>query len=142
MTNISFGCVFLRPPAPASTLQASRGPPHAHAPARAHALLPQWLSECCYPRLRHLEMIRSGVGMAAVIRVQTQTPAGFGEVLRRYRVAAGLSQEELAEMAKLSAPGISDLERGARTKPYPATVQRLSKALWLTDADAPMLSTT
>jgi DNA-binding CsgD family transcriptional regulator/transcriptional regulator with XRE-family HTH domain len=55
----------------------------------------------------------------------------FGERLRRYRVAAGLSQEELAERAGLSAHGISDLERGARNRPYSDTVQRLALALQL-----------
>ena len=43
----------------------------------------------------------------------------FGDVLRRYRVAAGLTQEALAERAALSARGISDLERAARTAPLP-----------------------
>ncbi len=38
--------------------------------------------------------------------------ATFGELLRRSRVATGLTQEELAERAGLSARGISDLERG------------------------------
>jgi predicted ATPase/DNA-binding CsgD family transcriptional regulator/DNA-binding XRE family transcriptional regulator len=76
----------------------------------------------------------SGVGMAAVTRARTHTPAGFGEVLRRYRGAAGLSQEELAQRAGLSAHGISDLERGARSRPYPATVHHLAEALALTTA--------
>ena len=56
---------------------------------------------------------------------------GFGDVLRRYRIAAGLTQEALAERAALSARGISDLERAARTHPYPATVRRLAEALGL-----------
>ncbi|HEY1296360.1 MAG TPA: tetratricopeptide repeat protein [Chloroflexota bacterium] len=59
----------------------------------------------------------------------------FGEVLRRYRVAAGLTQEALAERAALSPRGISDLERAARHHPYPATVRRLADALDLGDAD-------
>jgi transcriptional regulator with XRE-family HTH domain len=64
---------------------------------------------------------------------------GFGEVLRRYRVAAGLTQEALAERAALSPRGISDLERAARTRPYPATVHRLAVALGLTEADRRLL---
>jgi transcriptional regulator with XRE-family HTH domain/tetratricopeptide (TPR) repeat protein len=63
--------------------------------------------------------------------VDTDTAPGFGEVLRGLRVAAGLNQEELAERAGLSAHGISDLERGARTRPYPATIRRLAAALGL-----------
>jgi predicted ATPase/DNA-binding CsgD family transcriptional regulator len=52
-------------------------------------------------------------------------------LLRSYRSAAGLSQEELAERAGLSRRGISDLERGARRTPYPATARRLAQALCL-----------
>ena len=55
----------------------------------------------------------------------------FGSVLQRFRIAAGLSQEELAERAGLSRRGISDLERGARRRPHPATVRRLAEALAL-----------
>ena len=38
----------------------------------------------------------------------------FGSLLRRHRQAAGLTQEELAERARLSARAVIDLERGAR----------------------------
>jgi predicted ATPase/DNA-binding XRE family transcriptional regulator/Tfp pilus assembly protein PilF len=62
-------------------------------------------------------------------------PARFGELLRRFRVASGLSQDDLAERAGLSAHGISDLERGARNRPYPATVHRLSHALRLSETE-------
>ena len=41
----------------------------------------------------------------------TMTETGFGNLLRRYRVAAGLTQEELAERAGVSTRGISDLEQ-------------------------------
>src|SRR5262245_35390845 len=63
----------------------------------------------------------------------------FGEWLRQYRTAAGLSQEELAQRAGLSAHGISDLERGARKNPYPATVRLLADALGVTDAERAQL---
>jgi predicted ATPase/transcriptional regulator with XRE-family HTH domain len=53
----------------------------------------------------------------------------LGEVLRRLREAAGLSQEELAARAGLSSHAISALERGTRTRPYPHTVRALSDAL-------------
>src|SRR6266567_791897 len=63
------------------------------------------------------------------------SPAGtFGELLRRYRQAAGLTQQELAERACLSVHGIQKLERGA-THPYRDTAQRLIVALAL-DPDA------
>jgi transcriptional regulator with XRE-family HTH domain len=54
-------------------------------------------------------------------------------MLQRYRAAAGLSQEELAERAGLSQRGMSDLERGKRRAPHPATVRRLAEALGLTE---------
>ena len=57
--------------------------------------------------------------------------ASFGEVLRRYRLAAGLSQEALAERAQMSAEGISALERGTRQAPYRDTVRLLATALGL-----------
>lgn len=53
----------------------------------------------------------------------------FGVLLKRYRVAAGLTQEELATRAGLSSRGISDLERGARKRPHPTTRKRLANAL-------------
>jgi transcriptional regulator with XRE-family HTH domain len=59
----------------------------------------------------------------------------FGGELRRYRESAGLSQEELAERAGLTAKGISALERGERQHPYPQTVRALAEALNLRDAD-------
>ena len=46
-------------------------------------------------------------------------PEAFGEMLRRLRTAASLSQEDLAERAGLSVRGISDLERGVRQAPRP-----------------------
>jgi transcriptional regulator with XRE-family HTH domain len=42
----------------------------------------------------------------------------FGALLRRHRIAAGLTQEALADRAGLSVRGIADLERGARRYPH------------------------
>src|SRR5690242_16728588 len=55
----------------------------------------------------------------------------FGVLLRRYREAAGLSQEDLAERAGLTAKGIGALERGERQRPQPATLRQLAAALGL-----------
>ncbi|MBV8529961.1 MAG: helix-turn-helix domain-containing protein [Candidatus Eremiobacteraeota bacterium] len=55
----------------------------------------------------------------------------FGALLRRYRVAAGLSQEGLAERARLSASGVGALERGDRRTPQRETLALLSDALTL-----------
>src|SRR4051812_19956678 len=59
----------------------------------------------------------------------------FGEMLRRYRLGAGFTQEDLARQAGLSLRGLSDLERGARRYPRAETVRRLATALRLPDAD-------
>jgi predicted ATPase/DNA-binding XRE family transcriptional regulator len=58
----------------------------------------------------------------------------FRDLLRQHRLAMGVSQEELAERAGLSARGISDLERGTRTHPHPETVRLLADALGLDGA--------
>ena len=44
--------------------------------------------------------------------------AAFGPLLRRFRLAARLSQEQLAERARLSVVSVSALERGRRRAPY------------------------
>lgn len=57
----------------------------------------------------------------------------FGKLLRRYRLAAGLSQETLAERARVSLDGISALERGYRRSPQRETLALLAGALALSD---------
>src|SRR3954453_10603121 len=59
----------------------------------------------------------------------------FGDLLRRFRSAAALSQEALAERAGLSRHGISDLERGARRTPHLETVRMLADTLALSNGD-------
>jgi predicted ATPase/transcriptional regulator with XRE-family HTH domain len=58
----------------------------------------------------------------------------FGEVLRRLRLEAGLSQEVLAERARVSKQAVSALERGARRAPQSQTLTLLIDALELDDA--------
>jgi predicted ATPase/DNA-binding XRE family transcriptional regulator len=53
----------------------------------------------------------------------------FGALLRRWRVAAGLSQEALAERAGLSSDAVAALERGRRRAPRRGTVALLADAL-------------
>lgn len=60
----------------------------------------------------------------------------FGALLRRHRLAAGLSQEALAERARMSSDGISALERGHRRTPQRETVALLCAALALNDEQA------
>ena len=56
----------------------------------------------------------------------------FSTLLKRYRQAAGLSQESLASRSGLSARAISDLERGINRTPRYDTLELLSSALSLT----------
>ncbi|MEU0009445.1 AAA family ATPase [Streptomyces sp. NPDC006314] len=65
----------------------------------------------------------------------------FGEALLKFRRAAHLTQEELAEAAGLTARSIRDLERGRRDRPQRRTVQMLVAALRLEGADAAALLT-
>jgi predicted ATPase/transcriptional regulator with XRE-family HTH domain len=59
----------------------------------------------------------------------------FGDLVRRYRLDADLSQEALAERAGLSAHGISALERGVNRTAQRETVLRLADALGLSGHD-------
>jgi non-specific serine/threonine protein kinase len=65
--------------------------------------------------------------------------SSFAALLRGHRLALGLTQEELAERAGLSARAISDLERGLKQMPRPSTVRLLVQGLGLGTADAARL---
>jgi predicted ATPase/DNA-binding XRE family transcriptional regulator len=54
----------------------------------------------------------------------------FAQLLRRLRIAAALTQEELAERAELTPRGLAYLEAGKRT-PHRETIRRLVEALGL-----------
>jgi predicted ATPase/DNA-binding XRE family transcriptional regulator len=58
----------------------------------------------------------------------SQPATAFGPLLRRYRAASGLTQEELAARASLSVRAISDLERGLK-RPRRDTLNLLADAL-------------
>jgi len=58
----------------------------------------------------------------------------FGEVLRRLRVSAGMTQEYLAQAAGVSADAVGALERGVRLSPRQDTARLLADALGLDDA--------
>jgi transcriptional regulator with XRE-family HTH domain len=55
----------------------------------------------------------------------------FADELKRLRIAAGLTQEESAARAGMTAQGISALERGLRRTPQRKTLELLSAALGL-----------
>ncbi len=69
-------------------------------------------------------------------------PPLFGDLLRRHRAAAGLSQEALAEVAGISARAISDLERGINLRPHRDTVELLAAALTLSPGECAALEAT
>ena len=66
--------------------------------------------------------------------------ASFAHALRQHRLARGLTQEELAERAGLSVRAVSDLERGVKRAPRPASVRLLAAALELAPAPAAALA--
>jgi predicted ATPase/DNA-binding XRE family transcriptional regulator len=59
----------------------------------------------------------------------------FGDLLRRHRDSANLTQEDLATRTGLTPQAISLLERGERRRPHKYTVQKLAEALGLTGED-------
>jgi tetratricopeptide (TPR) repeat protein/DNA-binding XRE family transcriptional regulator len=63
-----------------------------------------------------------------------ENAAIFGARVRAYRVAAGVSQAELAERSGMSVRAISNLERGRTRWPHRDSVFRLADALNLTEA--------
>jgi predicted ATPase/transcriptional regulator with XRE-family HTH domain len=65
---------------------------------------------------------------------------GFGGLLRRLRIAAGYSQEALAERAGLSVAGVAALEAGRRNRPRAFTVGVLADALGLDPAERALLA--
>jgi branched-chain amino acid transport system substrate-binding protein len=62
-------------------------------------------------------------------------PSTFADLLRHYRQAVGLTQEELAERARLSVQAIGALERGDRRAPRKETISLLAEALSLTSPE-------
>lgn len=61
--------------------------------------------------------------------------SSFGTLLRRHRMACGLTQEDLAAASGLSPDAIGTLERGTRRVPRRDTAELLADALSLGDAD-------
>jgi predicted ATPase/DNA-binding XRE family transcriptional regulator len=73
-----------------------------------------------------LTELPSGLGGDDDARAMSPTLAS---ILKHYRSAAELTQEELAEKAEISARTVSDVERGLRTRIYRDTALRLADAL-------------
>jgi tetratricopeptide (TPR) repeat protein/transcriptional regulator with XRE-family HTH domain len=66
--------------------------------------------------------------------------SSFATLLRRHRMAAGLTQEELAERALISRRSVSDMERGVPHRPRNDTVALLAEALDLSTIDGAALA--
>ena len=88
-------------------------------------LRPRW-AESPGPAIGILWLVE---GREPEIETPGKEDASFGSYLRGLRLAAGLTQEELALRAGLSPNAVGALERGARRRPYPHTVRSLSDAL-------------
>jgi transcriptional regulator with XRE-family HTH domain len=67
--------------------------------------------------------------------VDADTELSFGDLLRRYRNSANLTQEDLAARTGLTSQAIGLLERGKRHHPHRYTVGKLAEALALTGAE-------
>jgi transcriptional regulator with XRE-family HTH domain len=61
----------------------------------------------------------------------TDTRGQFGALLRECRMAACLTQEEVAHRSGLSVRALSDMERGRTARPFGRTVRLLAEALEL-----------
>src|SRR6478735_2272973 len=70
------------------------------------------------------------VASGGAARVGSVTDS-FARLLRAYRDARALTQEELAERAGITVKAVGALERGERLRPYPHTVRALADALEL-----------
>lgn len=72
--------------------------------------------------------------IAGLLHVASE-PATFSALLRQHRLAARLTQEALAERARLSARAISDLERGVHRSAQRDTARLLADALHLSEPE-------
>jgi transcriptional regulator with XRE-family HTH domain len=69
------------------------------------------------------------------VAVAEQFPITFAQLLKQLRMDAGMTQEELAAAARLSARSVSDLERGLTLTARKETARLLAEALSLAGAE-------
>ncbi len=67
--------------------------------------------------------------------MDTGTGLTFGDLLRRHRNSAGLTQEGLAERTGLTPQAIGLLERGERRRPHKYTVRKVAEVLGIGGQD-------
>jgi len=70
----------------------------------------------------------------AALEVAAPEPT-FGELLRRYRTRARLSQQALSESAGVACSTVADFEQGIRGRPMRETAWRLASALALSGSE-------
>jgi DNA-binding SARP family transcriptional activator/tetratricopeptide (TPR) repeat protein/DNA-binding XRE family transcriptional regulator len=63
------------------------------------------------------------------------SPAPFGEILRSHRLAARLTQQQLAERSGMSVRALRYIERGSVDRPRPESVRRLAVAVGVSADD-------
>lgn len=68
------------------------------------------------------------LGTAKVLKIQENSLA-LGEIIINYRRKKGLSQKELALMARMTGPQLANLENGKTKKPRISTLLNLKNAL-------------
>ena len=78
---------------------------------------------------RGARVLRSAAGQTGVAPLSTMQGLSFGELVRRYRIAKGLTQDQLAELAGTDGPYISGLERDPELQPGHDLARRLIRAL-------------
>lgn len=99
------------------------------------------VASCGYPYGATAQVARE-ILCARESGVTAENGSAFGELLKRYRVARGFSQETLAERAGLSTRGVQDLERGIHATPHKDTVALLASALELSSEERLVLERT
>src|SRR5581483_8976463 len=77
------------------------------------------------------EFPRRSDGVRPGVSDEVRAGQRFGTALRKYRSAAGLTQEELALRSGLSLRAISDMERGRTARPHLRSARLLADALQL-----------
>jgi transcriptional regulator with XRE-family HTH domain/tetratricopeptide (TPR) repeat protein len=80
-----------------------------------------------------LPILESSIGKRRRYGIFVAATETFGTILRQLRIAAGLTQERLAERSGISATGVAALESGRRKSPRLNTVGLLCDALKLND---------
>jgi predicted ATPase len=67
--------------------------------------------------------------------METNDRTSFADLLKRLRVAAGLTQQEIADRSGISVRSVSDLERAINERPRRDTAEMLAAGLGLTGAE-------